>query len=149
MVYMLSLSKLGKAEKRHEMVLVVIFIIYILLDIQTPESLARLIDNIYGNIFVILIAITIFASTNPVVGIISFIAAYELIKRSRTTNFPPSEYSKLEDFSDYNAFPVTLEEQMVEQMAPLVKYDADPNLNYNPTLGSLHDAAPIDYEGVI
>ena len=46
MVYMLSLSKLGKAEKRHEMVLVVIFIIYILLDIQTPESLARLIDNI-------------------------------------------------------------------------------------------------------
>ena len=44
---MISLSKLGKSEKRHEIVLLVIFVIYILLDIQTPERLAELIDNIY------------------------------------------------------------------------------------------------------
>ena len=87
MIYMISLSKLGKSEKRHEIVLLVIFVIYILLDIQTPERLAELIDNIYGNIVVVLIAITIFANTNPVVGVIAFIAAYELIKRSRSRNF--------------------------------------------------------------
>ena len=149
MIYMISLSKLGKSEKRHEIVLLVIFVIYILLDIQTPERLAELIDNIYGNIVVVLIAITIFANTNPVVGVIAFIAAYELIKRSRSRNFPPSEHSKMLEFSDYNAFPVTLEEQMVAKMAPLVIHSADPNLNYKPTLDSLYDAAPIDYEGVI
>jgi hypothetical protein len=37
---------------------------------------------------------------------------------------------------------------MVEKMAPIVVDDSS-SLDYKPVLDGLHDAAPIDYEGVI
>ena len=63
-------------------------------------------------------------------------------------NYLPSEASKVIDFSRYNDFPVTLEEEMVKKMAPIV-VDNSSSLTYKPVLDTLHDAAPIDYEGVI
>ena len=63
-------------------------------------------------------------------------------------NFLPSEQSKVIDFSKYNDFPVTLEEEVVSQMAPIGNDGAAPNMSYKPILEGLHDAAPIDYDGV-
>jgi hypothetical protein len=63
-------------------------------------------------------------------------------------NFLPSEQSKVIDFSKYNDFPVTLEEEVVSQMAPMGNDAAAPNMNYKPILEGLHDAAPINYDGV-
>jgi hypothetical protein len=63
-------------------------------------------------------------------------------------NYLPSEQSKIIDFSKYNDFPVTLEEEVVSQMAPIVKYNDAPNMSYSPVLDGLHDAAPLDYDGV-
>ena len=156
MLYMKNLNDLFKEEKRHEMLLGLIFVIYILMDVDTPKSLAELIDNVYGNAIVAIFAITLFAHTNPVVGILGIIAAYQLVKRSSVEtgphgirNYRPSEDKKMMDFAKCNDFPVTLEEEMVDKMAPLVKHDAAANVDYKPVLDSLHDAAPIDYEGVI
>ena len=156
MLYMKNLNDLFKEEKRHEMLLGLIFVIYILMDVDTPKSLAELIDNVYGNAVVAILAITLFVHTNPVVGILGNIAAYQLVKRSSVEtgthgirNYLPSEDKKMMDFAKCNDFPVTLEEEMVDKMAPLVKHDAAANVDYKPVLDSLHDAAPIDYEGVI
>jgi hypothetical protein len=156
MIYMKNLNDLLKAEKRHQLMLGVVFVIYILMNVQTPQTLAELVDNLYGNIIVIVIALSVFTHSNPVVGILALVAAYELIKRSNVgtgdhgvRNYLPSEKSKVMDFSKYNDFPVTLEEQVVSKMAPLVKHDAPPNSNYKPVLNALHDASPINYEGVI
>lgn len=156
MLYMKNLNDLFKEEKRHEMLLGLIFVIYILMDVDTPKSLAELIDNVYGNAIVAIFAITLFAHTNPVVGVLGIIAAYQLVKRSSVEtgthgirNYLPSEDKKMMDFAKCNDFPVTLEEEMVDKMAPLVKHDAAANVDYKPVLDSLHDAAPIDYEGVI
>ena len=63
-------------------------------------------------------------------------------------NYLPSEQSKVIDFSKYNDFPVTLEEEVVSQMAPIVKSNEAPNMNYSPVLDALHDAAPLNYDGV-
>ena len=63
-------------------------------------------------------------------------------------NFLPSEESKVIDFSKYNDFPVTLEEEVVSQMAPIGNDAPAPNMNYKPILEGLHDAAPINYDGV-
>jgi len=63
-------------------------------------------------------------------------------------HFLPSEESKVLDFSKYNDFPVTLEEEVVSQMAPIGNDGAAPNMSYKPILEGLHDAAPIDYDGV-
>ena len=153
---MKNLNDLLKAEKRHQLMLGVVFVIYILMNVQTPRTLAGLVDNLYGNIVVVVIAMSVFTQSNPVVGILAMVAAYELIKRSNVgtgnhaiRNYLPSDKSKVMDFSRYNDFPVTLEEQVVNKMAPLVKYDAPPNSNYKPVLNALHDASPINYEGVI
>ena len=153
---MKNLNDLLKAEKRHQLLLGVVFVVYILLNAQTPSSIAGLVDNVYGTVAVIIIALSIFVHSNPVVGILALVAAYELIKRSGVStgthalrNYVPSERSKVMDFSQYNDFPVTLEEQVVSKMAPLVKHDAPPNSDYKPVLEGQHDAAPINYEGVI
>ena len=73
---------------------------------------------------------------------------YSLFVNNNINNYLPSEQAKAAEFSKYNDFPVTLEEEVVSQMAPIVKYDDAPNMNYAPVLDGLHDAAPLDYDGV-
>jgi hypothetical protein len=63
-------------------------------------------------------------------------------------NYVPSEESKVIDFTKYNDFPITLEEEVVSQMAPIGIDDPAPNMNYKPILDIIHDAASIDYDGV-
>ena len=140
---------------RHQLLLLVVLILYIVLNIQTPPTLAHLIDNIYGNIAVILCAFYLLANSNPIVGVIALFAAYELIKRSSHSTgttaiqkFLPSEMKKGVHISAFNQFPVTLEEEVVSQMAPIVKSNEAPNMNYSPVLDALHDAAPLNYDGV-
>ena len=47
------LNDLLKAEKKHQMFLGIVFIIYILLNIRSPHGLAELIDTTIGNIVVV------------------------------------------------------------------------------------------------
>lgn len=157
MIYMQNLRDIIKAENSQQLVLSVVLILYIILNVETPKLLSNWVDTIYGNIVVVVVAMILFSNSNPVVGILSIVAAYFLIKRSSVSTgsfaiekYLPSEKSRSEDFSKLNEIPITLEEQMVFKMAPLVKHDAQyPDANYKPVLASLHDAAPIDYMGVV
>ena len=153
---MFSVKGFIKAEKRHQLLLSVVFIIYILLNVQTPKMLAGLIDNLVGNVVVVLVALTILMNSQPVVGVLALVVAYELIRRSSVStgtyaiaNYLSSEKAKVEDFAKYNDFPVTLEEEVVSKMAPLVRNDDAPHSEYTPVLDDLHDAAGVDYDGVI
>jgi hypothetical protein len=116
-----------------------------------------MIDTIYGNIVIVIIAIILFSNSHPVVGTLSIVAAYFLIKRSSVSTgsfaiqkYLPSEESRSDDFTKFNEVSITLEEQMVSKMAPLVSHSGKyPEPNYKPVLDTLHEAAPIDYAGVI
>jgi hypothetical protein len=146
-----------KAEKRHQLLLAVIFILYILIQTKTPVTIAEYIDTPVGNIVVALLAISTFYYSNPIVGLLGLVAAYELVRRSKVASgnsfkrLISSESSKFKVMEKLNEDKkiVTLEEEMVGKMAPLVKHDASPNSNYKPILDTLHDAAPIDYDGVV
>ena len=152
---MKNVKKLIKADKRHEILLGVIFVMYIILNVKTPALLAQFIDSPLGYIVVAVTALSIFGSTNFIVGLLGFIAAYELIRRSNGTSLPsvkkfiPSENKKVMDFSRYNDFPITLEEEVVSKMAPLVKHDVPSTVNYKPVLNNTHEAANVNYQGVI
>ena len=63
-------NALMKKEKQHEMVLFVVLIIYIMFDVSTPEIMAQHVDTVYGTIIVAIIALSLFLSTHPVVGIL-------------------------------------------------------------------------------
>jgi len=147
-----------KGEKGSQFLLAIVLIIYILSNVQTPQALASLVDNVVGNVAVVIVALCAFGASKPpkIVGILAIIAAYVFIKRSSVSNgsyglrnFVPSEDSKLIDFSQFNDFPVTLEEEVVAKMAPMVRNDPASNADYKPVMDGLHDAAPINYEGVI
>jgi len=112
--------------RKHEMLLTVLIILYIVLNVPTPQVIAPVIDSPLGNIVVVLFALSFFIHSHPVVGILSLFAAYILIRRSSTTTgsaaieaYVPSEKRKSEELSAFNQFPVTLEEQMVALRAPL------------------------------
>ena len=144
---MKSFNKLLKGLKQQELVILVVFVIYVLLEIKTPKPIAELSDNIYGNIFVIVIALIFFLNNKPVVGIFGLVVAYIFIKRSSVGNGThamrrslPSEKVKIQDFAKHNSFPVTLEEEVVSKMAPLVGPSSGVNVNFKPVLNDTHDA---------
>ena len=114
-----------KSVHTHELLLTVLIVLYIVLNVPTPDSIASYVDTPLGNIAVVLIALSFFVHSHAVVGILGLFAAYTLIRRSGASGssaieaYVPSEKRKSEELSAYNQFPVTLEEQMVALRAPL------------------------------
>lgn len=149
------LKDLMKAEKKHSLVLELLFVIYIIFDIDTPLEVAKLVDTQLGNAMVMLLGLSMFAAAGPIAGILGLLAAYTLIKRSNLKtggillqSENKAEEIKMKMLKKFNDFPKTLEEEVVADMAPIVRNDG-PQGNFKPVLGDLNDAAPIDYEGVI
>ena len=142
-------------SKKHEAVVMMLMALYVIFPIETPMALAKMIDTEMGKVVVYVAALSMFAHSLEF-GVLSLLVAYTIVKRSSVmtgSNYmkgsEKAEEIKMEILEKYNAFPKTLEEQVVENMAPLVIHDAAPNVDYKPVLSKLNDAAPINYDGVI
>jgi len=105
---------------------------------------------VYGNIVVILGAFYLLSCCNPIVGVIGLFAAYELIQRSsqRTgtsaiQRYLPSQMKKDGHFSAFNQFPVTLEEEVVANMAPLVVSEGPSHVNFKANDEETHGASTV------
>ena len=154
---MRTLNSLYRAENHYQTFLGFLFVVYILSNLQLPDDLSKLINTTGGNVVVMLLAISVFYHTHPVIGILGLIAAYELMKRSGNgvayvdiDSYLPSEMSKSQEMAiTQPPFKGTLEEDMVREMVPLVVPNDSSSLDYQPTLDSLHNASPINYQGVI
>jgi hypothetical protein len=153
-----SFSSLFQRENLGQLILSVLFIIYLILGSKVPTSVAGLIDTVYGKVVVIVIALILFVNSNPVLGILGFIVAYELIRHSSAATgssalakYLPTEEKKATAMTAYNQFPYTLEQEMVKKMAPMkpVPESSKGEYTFNPVLDDSHDAAPINYNGVI
>ena len=156
-------------ESPSQLVLGIIFVVYIILNVQTPLILAEPIDTIFGKVAVVLVAAVVFMKTNPVIGVLGFVVAYQLIKTAGIAtgtygmkHYLPSENSKLQEMQSFNhtestgGQPVispaqaavilsgTLEEETVERMAPLVIAGNASTLNYMPILDGQHGASPLE-----
>ena len=139
-----------QGHKPHHLFFGIFLILYILVNVPTPAVVADPISSIYGKIILGFVSAVVFLHTNPIVGILFIVAAYFLVQRSDVVSgqyalkhFLPSEAVKVTDFAKYNEFDVTLEEEVVDKMAPLVRYDAPANVDYKPVLGALYDASPV------
>lgn len=149
---MKNLKKLIATENRHQIALGMIFLIYIVANVPTPDILAQLVNTCVGTAVVVILALSMLGCCNPIVAVLGLVAAYELVKRSgrvATLNMVPSEVTKLAQMKRYNEFPKTLEEEMVQKMVPLVKHPPAPGADYKPVLDDIQNAAPVNYEGVI
>jgi hypothetical protein len=147
-----SFSSLLNKEHRSQLILTIILIVYLILGLQTPQPIAFLVNNIVGKIVIFLIVIYMFLHTNPILAVISLVAAFDLIRRSSTTvyndllqTYIPSEENKMGQFTAFNQFPYTLEQEVVKKMAPIVQSGSVMNkASYNPLLDNLHDASPLN-----
>ena len=70
--------------KKHipELVLAALLTLYLVMGYQVPEGVAIMIDTTFGKIVVVVIALMLFAYSNPVLGILALLVAYQLIKDS-------------------------------------------------------------------
>ena len=136
-------------KNKHHLILSCLLVIFIAFDITIPEPLASIIDSIIGKIFVVGGALAIITA-NKFVGILALIAAYVLIVRSgnASNNLPhdrylPSEKKKSNKLSDMNVvpYPVTLEEETVQNMMPRTATDTlFDEATFKPVQNDLHGA---------
>ena len=151
-----SFSDLFKKENSGQVVLAILFIIYLVSGYKTPDSVANVIDTIYGKIIVVVVALILFSYVNPILGVLSFIVAFDLIRKSSMStgtfaldHYIPTEVKKESNLNAMNQFPYTLEQEVVKKMAPIkFPVDASPS-SFSPVLDDTYDAAPIDYMGVV
>jgi hypothetical protein len=146
-----SFSSLFKKEHMSELVLVIFFIIYLILGLKTPEPIANLIDTLVGKIAILIIVLYLFMNANPILAVLSLFVAFDLIRRSSLATgidalkkYAPSEEKKMTQFTAYNQFPYTLEQEVVAKMAPISKAGFSlTQASYKPLLENLYDAASL------
>jgi len=147
-----SFSSLLKKEHMGELVLVVLFIIYLIMGSKTPEPVAGMVDTLVGKIAIFIIIIYLFMHANPILAVLALLVGFDLIRRSSMTTgidalqrFAPSEEKKSSQFTAFNQFPYTLEQEVVSKMAPIMKSGSSlSQASYKPLLDNLYDASPLN-----
>ena len=147
-----SFSSLFKKENMGQLLLVIIFMIYLIMGYKTPEPVANLIDTLLGKILILLVVIYLFANTNPILAIFGLLVAFDLVRRSTMVTgidalqkYTPSEAHKSSQFSAFNQFPYTLEQEVVNKMAPIVQTGTVFNKpTFHPMIENLYDASPLN-----
>ena len=139
--------KLFRTSSVPEIALLIVFVIYIIFPISTPEIMVPMVDSPLGYVTIFMITISLFIYTTPLLGILYIFVAYELIRRSSAhsavnlshsvndtiptqympTNMPkPMTPQSIKD-AEINKMNIphetTLEEEIVEMRAPIGKSD--------------------------
>jgi hypothetical protein len=146
-----SFTQLLNKEHMGEFILVILMIVYLVLGFRTPELIATMIDNLIGKVVIILIVIYLFMYSNPILAVLAALVAFDLMRRSNDATglgalqaYAPSEEKKTSQFTAFNQFPYTLEQEVVAKMAPIVRSGMSlSSASYKPVLEDLHDATAI------
>jgi len=154
------LNSLIENIKTHELILGVFFIVYILYNGNMNPLLAQQLNNPIVHAFIFILALSIFLYSHPLVGILGLFVAYEMVNASSGRNsaylfnYLPTfnsnkNQNKITNFSKYNDFPVTLEEDVVSKLGLIAKNHDNNKLHYKPMLDLQNHAAPINNKGVV
>jgi hypothetical protein len=137
-----------------EILLFVLFVVYIVFSIPTPFFLIPLLDSPFGLAIVIITTLYLFLYTTPILGILSIFVAYEMLRRSSnvtgTTQIlkhTPTQVKKDKYMKEMNppTNVLTLEEEIVREMAPIGKSDPSTYIDtsYKPISDKLIDGATL------
>ena len=142
------IDNLLEKKNMSQLILVILFVIYLVMGLQMPEPVANVIDSPVGKIIVALLALMLFGYSNPILGVLGIMVAYHLIKSSSEKTgiaalekYYPTEEKKWSPFTPIHQFPYTLEQEVVKQMASQ-KFNANyVKAPYRPMLDDTHDAS--------
>ena len=117
---------------------------------KTPDSVANMIDSTVGKIVVAMFALLLFAYSNPILGVLGIVVAYQLVRgasiktgMAALEEYYPTEEKKWSPFTPAHQFPYTLEQEMVKKMAPQKFNTNYVKATYKPTLDDTYDAASV------
>ena len=134
-----------------QLVLSLVFVAYLVMGYQMPANVASMIDSALGKIIVVIVAIMLFAYSNPILGVLSLLVAYQLIRGSSVRTgmagleeFYPTEAKKWSPFTPTNQFPYTLEQEVVKNMTTQKFNTEYVKAPFRPTLDDTHDASPLN-----
>jgi hypothetical protein len=110
-----------------EMAVAALMIVYVLLPIEVPSVVCGIVDGPVGMVAVFAVAVYLFFNANPLLAVLFLLAGYELLRRCSSATgtqvimkYTPTQEKKDQKMKKMN--PVkksTLEEEIVEQMAPV------------------------------
>ena len=144
-------SELFKKENMSQLALAILFIIYLIMGYKTPEPVANVVDTLVGKIVILITVVALFMHANPILAVLSLFVAFDLMRRSSEETgidalkkYLPTEEKKSSQFTAFNQFPYTLEQEVVKKMAPIVQSGSSLSKpSYKPLLENLHDASAI------
>ena len=92
-----------------------------------------------------------FTHNNPILAVLTLFVAFDLMRRSSVTTgidalqrYAPTEEKKASQFSAFNQYQYTLEQEVVKKMTPMVQSGSSlTKATYKPLLENLYDASPI------
>jgi len=149
----MDFSSYYQTLSKMEFGMLALFIIYLVVDIYPPEIVASYVDTSIGMLLVLLTTLYVFMTYNPILGVVFLFVAYEIVRRSARVNnrvpmilHTPSQAKKDSELAEMNpTVPETLEEMVVQQMAPigkssLISYTMS---EYKPISSDIHNASSI------
>lgn len=95
-----------------ELILIVVFVLYIILPVSTPLIVAPYVNSPLGILSIFVVTVFLFLYTNPILAILYILVGYELIRRSSEATMYNS--------SILNKYPLTINPN-VKEIVPLFK----------------------------
>jgi len=111
--------------------LIVVFIFYLAMPIQLPDVLSNMVESSLGTVAIFGLSIYLFFNANPLVAVLFVMVAYELFHRCCNATgkvamlkYTPTQARKDNKMKSMNpTASVSLEEQIVDELAPIGKSD--------------------------
>ena len=75
-------SSLFKKQHMGELLLSILFIIYLIMGYKTPEPVANAVDTMVGKIVILMLVVYLFMHSNTILAVLSLFVAFDLIRRS-------------------------------------------------------------------
>lgn len=82
----MKLPAILKSISLIEIVVIVIFALYIIFPIPTPSGISSYIESPLGMVSIVLVLIYLFINSNPILAVLFIFVGYELLRRSSKSN---------------------------------------------------------------
>lgn len=145
-----KINSIFNKEYRTQLFLAILIIIFIVLGFKTPDVVANIIDTLPGKVIIFIVVILLFTYYHPALAVIALLAAFLIIQSSSEITgedslqkYVPTEKKRTTQFTAYNQFPYTLEQEMVAKMAPVQSGASISQATYKPLLEDLHSASSL------
>ena len=152
-IYKMDISQTFRSLSKYEAILLILFVIYLIFDIQPPDAFAAVVDTPIGMVLVLLLTLMNFIRSNVILGVVGLFVAYEVVRRSARVNnrvpmeiYTPSQMNKDIELIQMNPpESKSLEEEMVDKMTPVGKSSmiTFTMSEYKPIATETHNASTI------